>query len=235
VGSIEGDGDVFLGANNLTVGANSLSTTFSGVIRDGGGNGGTGGSITKIGKGKLVLRHRNTYTGGTIIKHGELVVNNVTGSGTGTGPVEVEGGVLAGKGIIAGAVNIGTVGGPGAVLSPSYLHGEGRAGALTIQSPLTFNSDGIYQVQVNASTGMTDGVIALGVTINSGAQFSFFSTGSGTLPAGTTFTIINNTSANPIAGTFSNLPDRSMFSSNGNVYKVNYQGGDGNDLTLTVQ
>jgi hypothetical protein len=36
VGSIEGDGLVFLGANNLTVGSNSLSTMFSGVIQDGG-------------------------------------------------------------------------------------------------------------------------------------------------------------------------------------------------------
>src|SRR5205085_11815548 len=36
VGSIEGDGNVFLGANNLTVGSNNLSTTFSGVIQDSG-------------------------------------------------------------------------------------------------------------------------------------------------------------------------------------------------------
>ena len=37
VGSIEGDGNVFLGANNLTVGSNNISTIFSGVIKDGGG------------------------------------------------------------------------------------------------------------------------------------------------------------------------------------------------------
>jgi hypothetical protein len=48
------------------------------------------------------------------------------------------------------------------------------------------------------------------------------------------FTIINNTSATPIAGTFSNLHDGSVVISNGNSYQVNYQGGDGNDLTLTV-
>jgi hypothetical protein len=51
VGSIEGDGNVFLGANNLTVGSNNLSTTSSGVIQDGGQNGGIGGSLTKIGSG----------------------------------------------------------------------------------------------------------------------------------------------------------------------------------------
>jgi hypothetical protein len=45
---------------------------------------------------------------------------------------------------------------------------------------------------------------------------------------------LNNTAAAPIAGSFSNLPDGSTFISNGNRFKVNYEGGDGNDLTLTV-
>ncbi len=55
------------------------------------------------------------------------------------------------------------------------------------------------------------------------------------LPPGTVFTAINNTSANLIAGAFVNLSDGSTFSSNGNTFKVNYKGGDGNDLTLTVR
>jgi len=43
------------------------------------------------------------------------------------------------------------------------------------------------------------------VTINSGALFSFVARGNQTLAQGTVFTVINNTSANPIAGTFANL------------------------------
>jgi autotransporter-associated beta strand protein len=235
VGSIEGDGYIFLGSNNLTVGRNGLSTTFSGVIRDGTPGRLFGrGSITKIGRGNLLLRHRNTYSGGTIVKNGTLVINNVTGSGTGTGPVQIEGGKLAGKGIIAGAVTVGTASGPGAVLSPGYLHGPGSPGALTIQSPLTFNSDATYEIEVNSSRGTADEVVALGVTINSGAQVLFVDLGNGTFAPGSVLTVINNTSATPIAGTFSNLPNDSTFSSNGNSYQVNYQGGDGNDLTLTV-
>jgi VPDSG-CTERM motif len=66
IGSLEGDVTtiVFLGANNLTIGSNNLSTTFAGVIQDGGynGNGGTGGSLTKIGSGRLTLSGANTYT-----------------------------------------------------------------------------------------------------------------------------------------------------------------------------
>jgi autotransporter-associated beta strand repeat len=234
VGSIEGNGNVFLGARKLRVGSNNADTTFSGVIQDGGIGGGSGGSLTKIGTGKLVLSHRNTYTGGTVIERGKLIVNNSGDSGTGTGPVQVEGGKLGGKGIIAGAVTVGTGNSDGAVLAPGYVHGVGSPGALTIQSPLTFNRDGIYEVQVNSGSVMADEVVTSGVTINAGAQFAFADIGNSTLPLGTGFTIINNTSASPIAGTFSNLPDGSTFSSNGNTYQVNYEGSDGNDLTLTV-
>jgi len=234
VGSIEGNGNVFLGANNLTVGTHNLNTLFSGVIQDGGATGGTGGSLTKIGNGQLVLRHRNTYTGGTTIKHGKLVVNNKGGSGTGSGAVQVDAGTLGGTGVIAGAVTIGDGSGPRAFLSPGFKS-DVNPGTLTIQSVLTFNSDASYHSGLNTNTAKADQVVALGVTINSGALFVFTDLGSGTLTPGTVFTIIDNTSATPIAGNFSNLPDGSTFTSNGNTYKVNYEGGTGNDLTLTVQ
>src|SRR5206468_11068094 len=192
IGSIEGDGLVFLGANNLTVGSNNLTTVFSGKVQDGGAYGGTGGSLTKVGTGKLVLRHRNTYTGGTIIKRGILMVNNIGGgSGTGSGPVEVNGGRLGGKGIIAGAVTVGTGSGQGATLSPGYVHGVGSPGALTIQSALTFNADATYKVGLNSSNASADEVIANGVTINGAAQFSFNDIGSSMLTFGTVFTVIN--------------------------------------------
>ena len=87
---------------------------------------------------------------------------------------------------------------------------------------------------MNSSSATADEVIANGVTINNGAQFSFSDIGSGTLTLGTVFTVINNIAATPIAGTFSNLPDGATFSSNGNTYQANYEGGDGNDLTLMV-
>ena len=51
---------------------------------------------------------------------------------------------------------------------------------------------------------------------------------------GLAFTIISNTSANPISGTFSNLPDGAIVTINGNNLQASYEGGDGNDLTLTV-
>ncbi|HEY1364494.1 MAG TPA: hypothetical protein VGF60_19785 [Xanthobacteraceae bacterium] len=55
-GSIAGPGTFFLGANQLTVGGNNLSTTVSGTIQDGGAAGGTGGSLVKVGTGTLTSR-----------------------------------------------------------------------------------------------------------------------------------------------------------------------------------
>jgi autotransporter-associated beta strand protein len=233
---LEGDGAVYLSGKNLTVGSNNLDTTFAGEIsHTGSGLGGyTPGSdsLTKIGAGKLTLSGANLYSGGTTIKRGRLLVNNTSGSGTGSGPVFVNGGALGGTGTIAGAVTIGNGSGSRALLAPGLS--APVPGRLIIQSALTYNSDATYKVQFNSTTAEADRVVANGVTINTGAQFTLADLGNGTLPTGTVFTIINNTSASPIAGIFSNLPDSSTFVSGGNTFKANYEGGDGNNLTLTV-
>jgi len=62
---------VFLGAKNLTAG-DSSDTTMAGVISDGGIAGGTAGSLTKQGTGKLTLSGANTYTGDTTVDAGTL-------------------------------------------------------------------------------------------------------------------------------------------------------------------
>jgi len=232
VGSIEGSGAVFLGANNLTVGGNNLSTTFSGVIQDGGLGGGIGGSLTKGGRGKLTLSKASTYTGGTTVSRGTLLVTNRTGSATGTGAVQVNKGTLGGTGKITGTVTVGTGTSSGAILLPGK--NPTNPGILTIHSALTFNSLSTYQCVLNRSTPLAGEVTALGVTINSNATFTFVDTGTGTLTVGSVFTVINNTSANPIFGTFGNLADGSVFTSNGNNFQAGYTGGTGNDLTLTV-
>ncbi len=77
-------------------------------------------------------------------------------------------------------------------------------------------------------------MIANGVTMNSGASFNLSGTAQGTLKQGLTFTVISNTASTPISGTFSNLADGAIISVNGNNFQANYEGGDGNNLTLTV-
>jgi hypothetical protein len=87
---------------------------------------------------------------------------------------------------------------------------------------------------LNSSTVAADQVVANDVSVNSGALFDFTDLGSSPLTPGTIFTVIDNTAATAIAGTFSNLADGSTFTVNGNTFQADYQGGDGNDLTLTV-
>jgi autotransporter-associated beta strand protein len=235
IGSLEGDGIVYLGSGTLIVGTSSLSTTFSGLLQAGTPGGGSGtGALSKIGNATLTLSGASVYTAGTTVSSGTLVVANTSGSATGTGAVTVAAGTLGGSGIISGAVTIGTGSGAGAFLAPA--HGGNRQLTLTIQSSLTFNSDSTYTYTFKAKGNKSkiDKVIANGVTINSGAIFNLSGTAQGTLTQGTAFTVIKNTAATPISGTFSNLPDGAIVNVNGNNLQASYTGGDGNDLTLTV-
>ncbi|PYK12592.1 MAG: hypothetical protein DME65_03800 [Verrucomicrobia bacterium] len=78
VGSIEGDGNIFLGPNDLTVGANNIDTTFSGQIW----NDGHRGSLAKIGSGVLTLQSSYTIgdTVGLILVSGSIINLEFTGS-----------------------------------------------------------------------------------------------------------------------------------------------------------
>jgi autotransporter-associated beta strand protein len=225
IGSLEGDGLVKLDSKELTIGSNNLSTTFSGTIQN-------IGSISKIGTGTLTLSGVNTYSGGTTITSGILLVSNVSGSGTGTGAVTVNAGTLGGSGIIAGAVTVGTNTGVQAFLAPSK--GVRTPATLTIQGALTLNDDSTYLYKLDTETATADEVIANGVVIDSGAKFSLRPSGNNALTTGQVFTVINNSAATPIAGTFHNLADGAIVTVNGNNFQADYQGGDGNDLTLTV-
>ncbi len=234
IGLLEGNGDVFLGADNLAVGTLNSNRVFSGELHDGDSvpGGRSGGSLTKVGTGRLILTNANSHIGGTTIDGGQLVVNNRTGSGTGSGPVQVNAGILGGGGIIAGAVSIGTGSGSGASLSPGKS--SANPGTLTLQSTLAFNSDATYKFTLNTRRGTAGKVVANGVAIGSGALFSPADLANSALPLGTVFTVIDNTAATPIGGAFSNLADGSTFTVGSNTFQVSYEGGDGNDLTLTV-
>jgi autotransporter-associated beta strand protein len=227
IGSLAGAGSVLLGANTLTIGSNNQSTAFSGVIQNAGG-------LTKTGTGALTLSGTSTYTGGTTVSAGALKVNNNSGSGTGTGAVNVNASTLGGRGIIAGATTVGTGSGTGAFVAPAV--GSTTQATLTIQSALTLNADATYAYTFRAkrNRATTDKVIANGVTINSGAMVALSGQTQGALTQGLVLTLISNISANPISGTFSNLPNGGIVTINGNHLQANYSGGDGNDLTLTV-
>jgi autotransporter-associated beta strand protein len=150
-GSIAGAGSYLLGANELTVGSNNLSTEVSGVIS------GAGGSLVKVGTGILTLSGVNTFTGATTVDGGTLAVNGTILSSSG---VTVNaGGTLGG---------IGTVGNT-TIMSGGNLAAGNSIGTLSINGNLTFNAGGIYTVEVSPTaadrTNVTGAATLTGATV----------------------------------------------------------------------
>ena len=176
IGSIEGDGLVFLGRHRLTIGGNEQSTAFSGVIHDG-RHGETGGSLTKVGASTLTLSGANTYTGPTSINGGTLRVD-----GSITSAVTVNnGGMLGGS----GATGNVTVNGGGIVAPGSPV------GALAIRGDYVQNAGGVLKIDI-AGTGPGDSDhlnITGGATIGGTLEVRFVN---GYLPiSGQIFKIVN--------------------------------------------
>ena len=222
IGSLSGDGLVAMAASNpFTVGKGGFDSKFDGRI--------SGNALVKVGAGTLTLTQPNTY-GTTAIQAGNFVVRNRTGSATGTGPVNVLGGTLAGDGIISGAVNVlGSSHTAFLSAGTSVKH----PGVLTIQNLLTFGTRGTYKCSLDSNSGVAAKVVADGVSIN-GALISLVDIGNTILAPGTAFTVIDNTSPGPISGAFSNLPEGATIVVGRNTFQAGYEDGDGNDLRLTV-
>src|SRR5205085_11082591 len=103
----------------------------------------------------------------------------------------------------------------------------------TIQSAVHFKG-GVYNYQLDTRKAQGDQLVANGVSIENQDGFNFSPIGRKTLPVGQVFVAISNTAPTPISGTFGNLPDNSTIRVGRNTFQANYEGGDGNDLTLTV-
>jgi fibronectin-binding autotransporter adhesin len=140
---VDGDtGMVQLSSMNT---GDTAAQTFSGVI-SGYGVFNRAASTNGTG-GKAILTTANTYSGGTTVSDGTLLVNNTTGSGTGSGTVSLSSsGVLGGTGTIAGAV-VASNGGS--------INAGTSAGILTLQNGLDLSADGtnVWELAANTITG----------------------------------------------------------------------------------
>jgi autotransporter-associated beta strand protein len=215
IDSIEGDGDVFLGAKNLTVGSNNLSTTFSCAIHDGGRGGGVGGSLTKIGTGTLILSGANTYTGNTNINRGVLQVDGSINSDTSVHYT----GTLAGTGMIHGNVtnnDFGTVR-PGGAL--------GAPGVLTVVHNYTQTQYATLMIQI-ANAGQFSVLNVLGNANLNGYLDPVLLSGF-IPPIGESFTFLNYAS---LTGGFSHIRHQ-VFNNGTERWSVIYQN---NSAILTV-
>ena len=97
----------------LILGGTSNANRITGTISD---NTSTVAStaLIKSGTSTWTLSGNNisttAYSGGTTVQDGTLFINNTTGSGTGTGAVNINGGRLGGTGRITGATTVGANG-----------------------------------------------------------------------------------------------------------------------------
>ena len=225
-GTIEGDISGGSGTNSCTIDPGAMHFfAYTGTISD--------FDSVEIKSGVVSFFGASSYTGTTMISGGTLIAANSAGSATGSGAVQVTGGTLGGTGSIGGGVTIGG-GSSRAALAPGAR--PGNEAALAIQSTLTFQTGGTYFYTFKASrnNSKSDEVIANGVTIAGSATLTVRGKVHGRLREGTTFIVISNIAATPITGTFANLPDGSIITIGVNHLQASYEGGDGNDLTLTV-
>jgi len=173
------------------------------------------GPFTKNGPGTLRLTAANTCSA-TTISAGTLLVNNSAGSGTGSGAVTVNGGILSGVGAISGPVTIN----PAGALAPGNLS---ALGALTLQTPPTLAGRTIVRINPAADSPTSDRLVLTTGALTYGGELIISNIGAPLL-GGEVFQIF---SAPAYSGTFTSysLPpldtglnwDLSMLPINGTI------------------
>ncbi len=159
VGSIEGAGNVNLGAKQLTTGGNDLSTTLSGVIS------GSGGALAKEGGGTLTLTGANTYSGGTTVSGGTLAIGAGGTTGTIAGNIANNATLLFNR---SDTLTIaGTISGSGGVIQEGA--GTTHLTANNTFSGTTTISAGTLQLGSTQASGATTGALGSGDVVNNAA------------------------------------------------------------------
>ena len=216
INALNGSGQLSLGGGGwLLIGNNNGSSVFSGVISG-------AGNLYKYGSGTITLSGTNTYTGTTHAQNGTLLINGYQPQS----PVDF---------YFSTTSTLGGIGVVGPIYATGLVQPGASPGCLT-SSNLTFTSTGTYHVELNGLTSCSgyDQMIVRGTNNLANATLNV-STGFTTpVPIGQQFVIINNDGVDPIAGTFAGLPNGAMFSVGGIGFRINYNGGDGNDVVLTV-
>ncbi len=170
------------------------------------------GASISISSGTFLTGSTQTITAATV----------TIGSGT----------TLGGTGTVSGSVSVQS----GGTVAPGVIHGVLSVGDVSFQSGSNFD------VSIGGPTpgeSATDhdqlqvvGTVTLGsANLNASVSYS--------PPNLTTFVIIDNDDADAVVGTFKvggvSIPDGGGFLLGSNRYVLNYDGGDGNDVTLTLQ
>lgn len=215
LGSLAGNQILDLGAGTLTVGANQVSTLYSGLLS------GVGGGLTKVGTGTLTLTADHAYTGLTTVNGGQLIVQGSQPAS----PVYVATGTLAGTGTV-GNVTIANAG----TLSPGTSPGRLNCGTLNL-----IGNNAKLDVELHGPTPGTD-YDQVKVTGNVSFMGGRLALALHTLGAvGQQYVILDNDGLDSVGGYFTGLPEGATLTNHGAVFQITYHGGDGNDVALIQQ
>ncbi len=208
---------------DLSVGS-GFEMAVSGVIGETGGSFG----FIKPGAGVLILSAANTYSGGTTVSAGTLLVDNTTGSATGVGAVDVDsGGTLGGTGSVAGMVNA-----QGGTVAPGDSAGVLTVGGVSFDGSSTFavelgGADNSDPDNLEFDQLAVTGDASLDGTLDVSLLAAF------TLSLGQSFEIIDV--GGSLSGTFGGLPQAALVGNFGGTdLFIDYSAGDGNDIALVT-
>jgi len=171
----------------------------------------------------------------TITGQGAYIKGTGTFSGTITGPMNVSGSL------------------PNATVN-GRLSGVGTVGNATATSPFSPGNESPWKT---FGFDLAAGVLhTKSLVLTGGARFDLFPGGTsdqvqvtgtvsvggsltvgilaGAPAVGQAITIIDNDGTDPVSGTFSGMPERAVVPLAGQVLRISYQGGDGNDVVLAV-
>jgi gliding motility-associated-like protein len=210
------------GAPVISIGALNTYSSYGGTINANGSS----LTVVKIGTGILEMWGNQAYGGTTTVKGGKLLVNNNPTSGVFVSPITIEVGSLGGFGLTQSSATLGTGSGTGAILEPGFL----KVGTLSIGA-LTMNADATYNAELDYGAITGDKVIVTSANLVNHPGLAITPI-AGTLPSGSSFTIIDNTGSNPISGTFNNLPEMGLVNGGAYNFRITYRGGTGNDVVL---
>ncbi|MBN2214002.1 MAG: autotransporter-associated beta strand repeat-containing protein [Bacteroidales bacterium] len=220
-------------AGSLPVGEMRVNSTLDYTFEGAGFISGKG-KLIKNGTGTLALSASNTYTGGTSVNEGILMINNVSGSATGPGEIDVHNGTtLSGTGMVDGPVEIHE----GGALAP----GNKSIGMLTVSNDLTFMTGANLVAEVNSQNNTSD---MIAVTGNLSLDGILYMTEINAQPyhAGNYFKIIDTRNCQgQFSGIFPESPgenlqwDTAGFSATGIIKVVHHTGTDEIPAELTVQ
>src|SRR6185436_889602 len=121
----------------------------------------------------------------------------------------------------------GVVGGiqsTGGVVAPNNI--------LQSSGPVNLVSASQFHIGLPSTPSTNSDRLIATAGINLGNATLVFTNGSIVPLQDTNYLIISKTSAGPVTGIFTNLPEGTEFLSNGLFYRITYSGGDGNDVVV---